>query len=185
MGRSASSATHWTGDRVRDPRDHIGLIRAWRLALDAEELRLHRTEVVAGPAYAALEQALAGDSDTQDTVRLWKEIADIAVSGPTQLAVRDDRMSGLDEFARPWGPRALGEMYRINEEVDLGDLVDKLITDYHGPDAEEMLSMMAGAAVRAGQLAGTEAGVVAVTVPVDAELDPMVCRSATLLDEPI
>jgi hypothetical protein len=161
------------------------LIRAWRLALDAEELRLHRTEVVAGPAYAALEQVLAGDSDTQDAVRLWKEIADIAVSGPTQLAVGDDRMSGLDEFARPWGPRALGEMYRINEEVDLGDLVDKLITDYHGPDAEEMLSMMAGAAVRAGQLAGTEAGVVAVTVPVDAELDPMVCRSATLQDEPI
>jgi hypothetical protein len=173
-------------DRVRDPRDHIGLIRAWRLALDAEVLRLHRTEVVAGPAYAALEQALAGDTDPQDTVRLWKKIADIAVSGPTRLAVGDDhRMSRLDEFARPWGPRALGEMYRINEEVDLDDLVDKLITDYHGPDAEEMLSMMAGAAVRAGQLAGTEAGVVAVTVPADAELDPMARRSAALLDEPI
>ncbi|WP_328448603.1 hypothetical protein [Amycolatopsis sp. NBC_00438] len=37
------------GPGARDPRDHVPLIRAWRLALDVEALQLHRTQVVADP----------------------------------------------------------------------------------------------------------------------------------------
>jgi hypothetical protein len=48
------------GDSFRDPRDHLGLIRGWRPALDIDILRLHRTTVVAGRALAALERAVAG-----------------------------------------------------------------------------------------------------------------------------
>lgn len=173
-------------DSVRDPRDHLALIRAWRLALDAEILRLHRTTVVAGPALADLEQAVADDTDPEHTLRVWKDIIDIAVTGPTQLAAQDNPIPKLDEFCRPWGPRALGELYRANEPIQLDDLVDTLITDYHGPDAEEMLTMMIGAAVRAGLLAGTEAGAVTITVPTnaDTEIDQWMHRSTAVLGEP-
>jgi len=175
-------------DSVRGPRDHLVLIRSWRLALDAEILRLHRTAVVSGPGLVALEQAVADDTDPHHTLGVWKDIADIALTGPTQLAAKDSPIPKLDEFCRPWGPRALGELYRLNEPVQLDSLVDMLITDYHGSDAEEMLAVMIGAAVRAGLLAGTEAGAVAVTVPADAEIDGeidhLVRRSGGMLGEP-
>jgi len=175
-------------DSVRDPRDHLVLIRSWRLALDVEILRLHRTTVVAGPALAAAERAVADDNDSEQALAVWKDIVGVALTGPTQLAVGDDPIPKLDEFCRPWGPRALGELYRINEPVQLSDLVDRLITDYHGSDAEEMLAVMIGAAVRSGLLAGTEAGAVAVTVPADAEIDTetdqLARHSSALLGEP-
>ncbi|CAM4083146.1 hypothetical protein KIPE111705_39710 [Kibdelosporangium persicum] len=173
---------------VRDPRDHLGLIRAWWLALDVEVLRLHRTKVVAGPALAALEKAMAGGTDPDHTLRLWKDIADIAVSGPTQLATKDTARTGLGEFSRPWGPRALGELYRMNRSVEVEDLVDTLVTDYHGPLADDVLAMMTGAAVRNGLLAATEASMVTVTVPTGAEIDPGIAStidgSGGLLGDP-
>jgi hypothetical protein len=175
-------------DSVRDPRDHLGLIRGWRLAMDTEILRLHRTAVVAGPVLPALERAVADDTDPERTLRVWKDIVEIALTGPTQLAVGDNPISKLDEFCRPWGPRALGELYRINEPVQLDDLVDTLITDYHGSDADEMLAVMIGAAVRTGLVAGTEAGAVAVTVPanaeIDTEIDQLTRHSSVVLGEP-
>lgn len=171
-------------DSVRDPRDHLGLIRGWRLAMDTEILRLHRTAVVGGPVLPPLERAVADDTDPEHTLRVWKDIVDIALTGPTQLAAGDNPIPRLDEFCRPWGPRALGELYRINEPVQLDDLVDKLITDYHGSDADEMLALMIGAAVRTGLLAGTEAGAVAVTVSANAEIDQLARRSSVLFGEP-
>jgi hypothetical protein len=170
---------------VRDPRDHVGLVRSWWLALDAEILRLHRTVVVAGPGLAALERAVADDTDPEHILRAWKEMVDIAVSGPTQLAARDNPVPKLDEFCRPWGPRALGELYRINEPVQLDDLIDTLITDYHGSDAEEMLAVMVGTAVRTGLLAGAEGGAVDV-VPGDTEteINPLARHSSAMLGEP-
>jgi hypothetical protein len=175
-------------DSVRDPRDHLALIRNWRLALDTEILRLHRTAVVAGPALAALERAVADDTDPEHSLRVWKETADIALTGPTQLAAKDSPIPKLGEFCRPWGPRALGELYRINEPVQLEDLIDTLITDYHGSDAEEMLATMTGVAVRAGLLAGAEADAVAVTVPADTEIDSEIARlvggSGSILGDP-
>jgi hypothetical protein len=173
-------------DSVRSPRDHLGLIRIWRLAMETEVLRLHRTKVVAGPGLEALRQAVADGPD--QTLRLWKDIADIAVTGPTQLTTKDSTVAKLDEFSRPWGPRALGELYRINGSVGLDDLTDTLVTDYHGPLADEMLVMMTGAAVRNGLLAGVEAGMVAVVVPADAEIDPditpMIDGSGEILGDP-
>lgn len=53
--------------------------------------------------------------------------------------------------------------------MDLGELIHKLVTDYHGPGADEMLTVLAGVAVRTGLLVGTEAGAVDVTVPTDIE----------------
>lgn len=171
-------------DSARDLRDHLGLTRGWWLALDTEILRLHRTVVVAGPALAAVERVVDDQTDPEQVLRVWKDIADIAVSGPTQLADRDHSAKKLDEFCRPWGPRALGELYRINEPVQLDDLVDTLVTDYHGPDASDILAAVVGAAVRAGMYAGVEAGAVAVTVPADAEVAELTRRSSALLDEP-
>jgi len=171
-------------DSVRDPRDHLGLIRGWRLAMDTEILRLHRTAVVAGPVLPALERAVADDTDPERTLRAWKDIVEIALTGPTQLAAGDNPIPKLDEFCRPWGPRALGELYRINEPVQLDDLVDTLITAYHGSDADEMLTVMIGAAVRTGLVAGTEAGAVAVTVPANAEIDQLARHSSVLHGEP-
>jgi hypothetical protein len=181
----AAAARVRIGEGVRDPDDHVGLNRAWRLALDADVLRLHRTEVVAGPVYAALEEALADDFGSRETVELWAEIADIAVSGPALPAGADDRLVKLDEFARPWGPRALDELYRSAKEVDLADLVGKLITDFPVPGRdEEIVSALVGSAVRMGLVAGNEAGAVAVHAPPDDELDSAVRRSAALLGEP-
>lgn len=159
-------------DSVRDLRDNLALIRFWRLALDVEVLRLHRTKVVAGPALADLEQVLDSATDHDHTLRVWKEIADIAVAGPTQLAAKDGLAVKLEEFSSPWGPRVLGELYRINNSVLLDDVLDRLVTDYHGFFAEEALVMMTEAAVRTGLLTGAEAGMVEVTVPADAEIDP-------------
>ncbi|MEV0051021.1 hypothetical protein AB0H34_11055 [Saccharopolyspora shandongensis] len=159
-------------DSVRDLRDNLALIRFWRLALDVEVLRLHRTKVVAGPSLADLEQVMDGATDHDHTLRLWKDIADIAVAGPTQLAAKDSLAGKLEEFSSPWGPRALGELYRINNSVLLDDVLDRLVTDYHGSFAEEALVMRTEAAVRTGLLAGAEAGMVEVTVPADAEIDP-------------
>jgi hypothetical protein len=178
------------GDDVRDVRDHVGLIRAWRLALDAEALRLHTTVVVAGPVLPVLEQAVAVDTDPGHTLRVWKDITDIAVAGPARLTSEDNRIARLDEFSQPWGPRALGELYRIDGPIQLDDLVEGLVTDYHGAHADELLAVMIGAAVRSGLLAGTQAGCVRVTVPdyadtlPDAELDQWVRRSGALTDEP-
>jgi hypothetical protein len=172
-------------ESVRDPGDHIGLIRIWRLALEADVLRLHRTEVVAGPALAALESTLAGNADPEQVLALWQEIADIAVTGADLPATADDKLTRLREFSRPWGPRALGEMYRLERDADLDDLIDQLISDHHGPTAEEMLSIMIGAAVRASLLGAAKAGAVTVTVPDDPDLDPAIRDSATLLDEPV
>jgi hypothetical protein len=161
---------------VREPRGHLGLIRSWRLALDAEVLQLHRTEVVAGPALADLEKSVTGNTDSDHILRVWKDIADIAVIGPTQLTAKDRPVPKLDEFNQPWGPRALGELYRINEPAQLDDLIDTLVTDYHGPLANEMLAMMTGVAVRSSLYAGTEAGIVSVTVSANADIDPDIAR---------
>jgi hypothetical protein len=65
--------------------------------------------------------------------------------------------------------------------VDLGDLIDKLVTDYHGPGADEMLAVLAGVAVRTGLLVGTEAGAVAVTVPADIDTEVEVVGAASEL----
>jgi hypothetical protein len=66
-------------DSVREPRDHLGLLRSWWLALDTEVVQLHRTEVVAGPGLVALEEAMAGTADPDHTLEVWTNIADIAV----------------------------------------------------------------------------------------------------------
>lgn len=175
-------------DSVRDPRDNLGLIRVWRLALDAEVLRLHRTKVVAGPALAVLERAMAGAAEPDHTMQVWKDITGIAVTGPTRLATKDSLVAELNEFSRPWGPRALGELYRINDSVAVDDLVDTLVTDYHGPRADEMLFMMTGAAVRNSLVAATEARVVTVTTPADAEIGldiaPLVDGADRILGDP-
>jgi hypothetical protein len=170
------------GGSVRDPRDHAGLIRGWRLALDVEILRLHRTAVVAG--LAAVERAMTDDADPEHVLSVWKEIVDVAVTGSTPLAPGDGSAPELEEFSRPWGPRALGDLYRADGPVDLGDLIDKLVTDYHGPGADEMLAVLAGVAVRAGLLVGTEAGAVAVTVPTDIDTE-MVRAASDLPGEPV
>jgi hypothetical protein len=162
-------------------RGHLELSYGWRLAMDAEILRLHRTAVVAGPTLLVLEQAVADDSDPDHLLRVWQDMADIALAGPAQLAGSDASAQQLSEFGRPWGPRALGELYRSTEPIQLDDLVDTMITDYHGSDAGEVPTRMIGAAVRAGLLAGAEAGVVAVTVPADTEIDQ---SSSVLLGEP-
>jgi hypothetical protein len=159
-------------DSVRDPHDQLGLLRSWWLALDAEVMQLHRTDVVAGPALAALEQAMADSADPDHTLGVWKDIADIAVTGPTRLDPNDSRPAELDEFFRPWGPRALGELYRADDVVTLDDLVDTLVTEYHGPAANEMLARMTGVAVRTGLHAATEAGMATVQVPADVDVDP-------------
>jgi hypothetical protein len=175
-------------DSVRDPHDHLGLLRCWWLALDAEVVQLHRTEVIAGPALATLEQAMAGTADPDHTLGVWKDIADIAVTGPTRLDTRDSRAAELDEFCRPWGPRALGELYRADDVVAVDDLVDALVTEYHGPAANEMLAMMAGTAVRTGLLAATEAGIATVQVPPDVgispDIAPLVDGSGSILGDP-
>jgi hypothetical protein len=162
------------GGSVRDPRDHAGLIRGWRLALEVEILRLHRTAVVAGPGLAAVERAMTDDADPEHVLSVWKEIVDVAVTGSAPE---------LEEFSRPWGPRALGDLYRADGPVDLGDLIDKLVTDYHGSGADEMLAVLAGVAVRGGLLVGTEAGAVAVTVPTDIDTE-MVRAASDLPGEP-
>ncbi len=176
---------------VRAPDDHLRLSRTWRLALDVEVLRLHRTRVVAGPALADVERATAGYADPEHVLAVWKGIADRAVTGPEDVA--DDADDGgpvprkqLAEFSRPWGPRALGELYRSAGPAELDDLVDQLVDEYHGPDAAEVLTMMAGAAVRAGLLAATEAGAVAVTDPTatDHEVDEWLRRSRVVSGEP-
>lgn len=173
-------------DSFRDPHDHLGVLRTWWLALEADVVRLHRTEAVAGPALAALEQALAGTAD--HTLELWKDIADIAVTGPTRLDTRDSRAAELEEFCRPWGPRALGELYRADDVVALDDLVDSLVTEYHGPAASEMLVMMTSTAVRTGLLNAAEAGIATVQVPADAAIDPdvapLVDASGGILGDP-
>jgi hypothetical protein len=181
--RSLSAAL---GVEVRDSiRGHRGLIHGWRLAMDTEILRLHRTAVVAGPTLSVLERAVADDTDPEPILRLWKDIADIALAGPAQLVAGDTSAQQLAEFRRPWGPRALGELYRINEPVQLDDLVDTMITLYHGSDAGEVLAQVIGTAVRTGLLAGTEAGAVVVTVPANAEIEQSVRRSSVLLGEPV
>jgi hypothetical protein len=157
-------------DSVRDPHDHLGLLRSWWLALDAEVVQLHRTEVVAGPALAAVEQAMADTADPDHTLGVWKDIADIAVTGP--MVAKDSRVAELDEFIRPWGPRALGELYRADDAVAIADLVDALHDEYHGPAASEMLAKMTGVAVRTGLQAATEAGMAIVQVPTDVDIDP-------------
>jgi hypothetical protein len=176
-------------DSVRDPHDHLGLLRTWQLAMDTEVLRLHRTKVVSGPAFADLEQAMAGDDDPDQTLRVWRDIADVAMLGPAQMPTKDSQMAELAEFSRPWGPRALGELYRINESTSLDDLIDTLVTDYHGALPNEVLATMTGVAVRGGLLAGAEAGLVDVTVPTDAEIDPeiapMVDGSGRVLGDPV
>lgn len=169
------------GGAVRDPRDQLGLIRRWRLALDVEVLRLHRTAVVAGPGFTALESAMADDTDPEHTLRVWKDIVDIAVTGPVPLAVGDTPLPKLDEFSRPWGPRALGELYRSTEPTQLDDLINRLITDYHGADAEEMLAALIDPAVRTGLLAAAEAGAIAV---IHDEIAPLTRRSDIMLGEP-
>lgn len=175
-------------DSVRDPRDHLGVLRNWWLALDADVLQLHRTEVVAGPALADLEQAMAGTADPDHTLEVWKDIADIAVEGPTRRDTRDSRVAELSEFCRPWGPRALGELYRADDVVAVEELVDALVTAYHGPAANEMLAMLAGTAVRTGLLAASEAGVASVQVPADLALNPdfapMVDGSGGIMGDP-
>lgn len=178
------------GDDVRDPRGHVGLIRAWRLALDTEALLLHRTAVVAGPALPVLEQAVAVDTDPECTLRMWTDVADIALAGPARLSTDDNQVARLDEFSQPWGPRALGELYRIDGPIQLDDLTEGLITDHHGTHAEDLLVVMIGAAVCNGLLVATLAGCVRVTVPndadthPDAEIDQRVRRSGPLADEP-
>jgi hypothetical protein len=146
------------------------LLRSWWLALDAEVVQLHRTEVVAGPALAAVEQAMADTADPDHTLGVWKDIADIAVTGP--MVAKDSRVAELDEFIRPWGPRALGELYRADDAVAIADLVDALHDEYHGPAASEMLAKMTGVAVRTGLQAATEAGMAIVQVPTDVDIDP-------------
>jgi len=163
-------------DSVRDPRDHLGLIRGWRLALDAEVLRLHRNKVVAGPALADLEQAMVGTADPDHILRVWKDIADLAVTGPARLAMQDTPTANLDEFSRPFGPRALGELYRTVGSITIDDLVDSLVTEHVGSLAPETVVMLAGVAVRSGLLAGADAGLVTVTETPDADLDPGLAR---------
>lgn len=175
-------------DSVRDPRDHLALIRGWRLALDTEILRLHRTAVVAGPMLAELERAVADDADPNHVLRVWKDIVDITVTSPIPLAVVNSQLPKLDEFSRPWGPRALGELYRLDGPTDLDDLADSMITEYHGPTAEETLAVITGATIRTGLLAGTAAGAVAVTMPtaseIDSDLAQLISDSHTMLGEP-
>ena len=176
------------GGDVRDPRDHAGLIRAWRLALDVEAVRLHRTAVVAGPALPELERAVDVGADPEHTLRVWKDVTDIAVAGPARPSYEEDRIAGLDEFSQPWGPRALGELFRIDGPIDLEDLVEGLVTDHEGAHAEELLVVMIGAAVRNGLLAAARSGCLRVTVPddahPDAEVDQWLRRSSGLADEP-
>jgi hypothetical protein len=175
-------------DSVRDPRDHLGLLRTWWLALDADVVRLHRTEVVAGPALVALERAMAATADPDHTLEVWKDIADIAVTGPTRLDTRDSRAAEFAEFCRPWGPRALGELYRADDVGAVDELVDALVTDYHGPAANEMLAMVASTAVRTGLLAAAEAGMATVQVRDDvalgSDIAPMVDGSGAILGDP-
>ena len=168
-------------ESIRDPRDQIPLIRSWRLALDLEVLQLHRTQVVAGPAFADMERLLAGETGSDETLRTWQPVIDVAVSGPAQPDVRDEQARDLEKFCRPWGPRALGELYRIEGEIDLDDLVEKLIDLYHEPSISQTLAALTGAAVRTAVLAGFEAGAVAVTAQPDVDAAR---RLATLLDEP-
>lgn len=95
------------GGSVRDPRDHAALTRGWWLALEVEILRLQRTAVLAGPGLAAVERAMADDADPEHVLSVWKEIVDIAVTGPTPLAPGDGSAPELDEFSRPWVPGRL------------------------------------------------------------------------------
>ncbi|MCO1658559.1 hypothetical protein [Pseudonocardia humida] len=113
-------------------------------------------------------------SDPDAVLALWKDVIDIAVTGPEHVADGDGPIppQQLAEFSRPWGPRALGELYRIAGPAPLGDLVDQLVTAYHGPDDEQVLTVMVGAAVRGGLLAAGEAGAVAATVPTGADVEP-------------
>jgi hypothetical protein len=165
---------------ARDPRDHIPLIRVWRLALDVEALQLHRTQVVAGPGLPVLERLLTEEADTEEILRTWHEIADVAITGPAALDVRDLETLELAEFSRPWGPRALGELYRA-ESADVEDLVDELVELYEDEEADDLTFELVGAATRTGLLAAHEAGVVEVTLSADAELPP---PTGSLLGEP-
>lgn len=172
---------------VRDPRDHLRLLRIWQLALDVEVLRLHRTAVVAGPTAVELETVLNGGADPERVLALWADLADRAVSGSPPLAGEDSPMSGQErEFLRPWGPRALGELYRAEGPTPVGGLVDELVADHHGQHADEMLTSLVGAAVRTGLLAGVDAGLVSVAVaPGGAdEIEPWLSRSSLLSGEP-
>jgi hypothetical protein len=175
-------------DSIRDLGGHPGLLRAWRLALDAEVLRLHRTAVVAGPGLATLTAAMADTADPDHILRVWKDLADIAVTGPTRLPTKGGLSPELDEFIRPWGPRALGELYRNGDQTMVDELVEKLIADYHGSGTSEMLETVIGAAVRNSLLAASEAGIATVTVPPDADADPelapIIDRSHRVLGEP-
>ncbi|MFD9895163.1 hypothetical protein ACFWY9_37965 [Amycolatopsis sp. NPDC059027] len=171
-------------ERLRDPRDQVPLTRAWRLALDVEVLRLHRTQVVPGPAFTALERVVAGTADAEETLRLWQEVVDVAVAGPAQLDERDEGTRELEAFLRPWGPRALGEMYRAEAPIGLEDLIDDLIDEHHDPDVSETLIALTGAAVRTGLLAAVEAGAATVALPPDTDHERTTVQMAALLGEP-
>jgi hypothetical protein len=173
---------------VRDPRDHLRLTRMWRLACEVDVLRLHRTAVVAGPGLADVESALAAGTDPDRVLEVWKGIADSAVTSPAPVAGEDipAGQREVTEFSRPWGPRALGELYRASGPVLLDDLIDGLVVDHHGPDTDEMLTVVVGAAVRSGLLAAREAGAVVVSTAPDlgAEADRLLARADLISGEP-
>lgn len=123
---------------------------------------------------------MTDDVDPEHVPSVWKEIVGIAVTGPTPLAPGRGRHRNRTSSADPGVP---GLSVSCTGPVRLGGLIDKLVTDYHGPGADEMLTVPAGVAVRTGLLVGTEVGAVAVTVPTD--IDTEVVRVARdFPDEP-
>lgn len=173
-----------TPDSLKNPPDHLLLARRWRLALDLDVLRLHRTVVVPGPALRSAEQALDATADPQQTLDLYQELFDAAVTDPTHPG-RSPIPPELDELLRPLAPRALGELYRQNRPTDLHNLIEKLLYDHDLPSADPTLETFVRARTRHGLLAAAEAGAVTVTVPEDAEVDDLQRRSAAALGEPI
>jgi hypothetical protein len=129
-----------------------------------------RASSTTGPVPRKAEDAGAA-RQSQSVTAVLDNVAEAGGPDRPQL-VTDSRVADLDEFSRPWRPRALGRLYRADDVVTDDDLADALVIEYRGAAAGELLTKMTGAAVRTGLHAATEAGMATVQVPTDIGIGP-------------
>jgi hypothetical protein len=159
--------------------------RLWRLAIEFDIIQVRRTRVVRGAGAAVVDAVLAGEADPEETLGLWRDLADRLVHPPAPASAPKGG-ERLRDWLKPWAPRSLGLLYAATaggEPADLETLTDQLLDEYDHrlpPDDPDLFANLAALTVRQVLADLAHHGAVVVT-GASGEPDPRHAATAALL----
>lgn len=165
--------------------DAPAVARLWRLAVEFDIIQVRRTRVVRGTGAAVVDAVLAGEAGAEQTLDLWRDLADRLIHPPAPASVPKGG-ERLHDWLKPWVPRSLGMLYAAaagGEPAELETLTDQLLDEFDHrlpPGNPDVFAHLAALTVRQALADLAHHGAVVVTGAGD-EADPRHAATAAVL----